>query len=335
MRGEGINRVDGLRHLPAHVRRHDRLLVKLRAFPDETRPPRRVAVVRQIDLARVAGSDQRRPLIHGAVAIDAIDRRGVARLAIELAVAVHVHFEMAIRALHPFRQMHVLQVDRLREFLRIVVRDFVVAQIEQIAFAIVLEDGAEDPAVAVIIGELRVLELRIQFRNLVEKLLVAPKTFRGRRLRIALGFDHQLVVGRVPLLLRIHEFAVRLLVPPGVTEIRIHEEIALMHVAVHALARRNRARELMHDRMAALVFRNRLVRGEAESLVAVLAPPAGVRGRTIVGVNDVAGGAAARAIIARVIVRAEEAEQRIVQPRFLQAEENRIGAIERAETALG
>ena len=123
------------------------------------------------------------------------------------------------------------------------------------------------------------------------------------------------------LLLRIHEFAVGFLVPPGVTEIRIHEQISLMHVAVHALARRNRARELMHDRMSALVFRDRFVGGEAETLVAILAPPAGVRRRTIVGINDVAGRAAARSIIARMIVRAQKSEQRIVQPRFLQAEE--------------
>ena len=61
----------------------------------------------------------------------------------------------------------------------------------------------------------------------------------------------------------------------------------------------NRARELMDDRMAALVLRNGFVRGEAQSLVAVLAPPAGVRRRTIVRINDVAGRAAARAIIAR------------------------------------
>ena len=36
-----------------------------------------------------------------------------------------------------------------------------------------------------------------------------------------------------------------------------------------------------------------------------------------------------------MIVRAEEAEQRIVQPRFLQTEEDRIGAVQRAEAALG
>ena len=171
--------------------------------------------------------------------------------------------------------------------------------------------------------------------TLFEKILVAPKSARGGRFRIVCVDADQLGIGRILLLFRIHEFAIGFLVPPGVTEIRIHEEIALMHVAVHALARRNRARELMDDRMAALVFRNGFVGGETETLVSVLAPPAGISRRTIVRVNDVAGRATARAIIARMIVRAQKSEQRIVQSRFLQTEEDRIGAIERAESALG
>ena len=36
-----------------------------------------------------------------------------------------------------------------------------------------------------------------------------------------------------------------------------------------------------------------------------------------------------------MIVRSEKSEQRIVQSRFLQTEENRVGAVERAEAALG
>src|SRR5438128_8779389 len=98
------------------------------------------------------------------------------------------------------------------------------------------------------------------------------------------------------LLFRIHELAVRFLVPPGVTEIRIHEEISLMHVAVHALARRNRARELVHDRMAAFGFRNRFVGSETQTLMTELAPPTGIRRRTIVCVNNVTRRATTRAI---------------------------------------
>src|SRR6267143_4158640 len=47
------------------------------------------------------------------------------------------------------------------------------------------------------------------------------------------------------------------------------------------------------------------------------------------------GRATARAIIARMIVRSEKPEQRIVQPGFLQTKKNRVGAIERAESPLG
>ena len=59
------------------------------------------------------------------------------------------------------RQMHVLQVDCLRELIGIVVWDLVVAQIEQIAFAIVLENRTKNPAMPVVIGKLGVLELAI------------------------------------------------------------------------------------------------------------------------------------------------------------------------------
>ena len=76
------------------------------------------------------------------------------------------------------------------------------------------------------------------------------------------------------LLFRIHQLAVRFLVPPCVTEIRIHEEIPLMHVAIHALARRNRAGELVHDRMTPLGFRNRFVGSKTQTLMTEFAPPA-------------------------------------------------------------
>src|SRR5216110_3412292 len=131
------------------------------------------------------------------------------------------------------------------------------------------------------------------------------------------------IIGELGVLkLRIHQLAVRFLVPPSVTEIRVHEEISLMHVAVHALARRNRPRELVHDRMAALGFRNRFVSGETQTLMSKLVPPAGIRWRTIIGVNNVARRATARSIIARMIVRPEKSEEGVVQPCFLQSQKN-------------
>ena len=125
-------------------------------------------------MAGVAARDQRWAFVDCSVAIDAVDGGRVARLAVKHAVAVHIEIEMAIPALHPFGEVHILQMDRLGEFVPIVVVDLVVLEIEQIAFAIVFENRTEDPAMSVIIGELGVLELRIEFRNAIEKILVAP-----------------------------------------------------------------------------------------------------------------------------------------------------------------
>src|SRR5437016_1442729 len=63
VRREWINRVDRLRNLPAHIRRHARLLKKFASFPDEPRTERCVAGVGQIDLSGLAACDQRWALI--------------------------------------------------------------------------------------------------------------------------------------------------------------------------------------------------------------------------------------------------------------------------------
>ena len=213
-------------------------------------------------------------------------------------------------------------------------RNEVVLAVAQDSLAVVLEDRAKDPAVPVIIGKLRVLQFRVQL-GVFRRKSRSPQRPRAAAASGLSGWSGRVRHRRIVLHFGIHEFAVGFLVPPGVAEIRIHKQIALMHVAVHALARRDRARELVHDRMAALVFGDRLVGREAKPVMTVFALPAGVRGRTIIGINDVAGRAAARAVIARMIVRAHEIEQRIVQPGFLQIQEDRIGAIKRAETAFG
>ena len=67
--------------------------------------------------------------------------------------------------------------------------------------------------------------------------------------------------------------------------------------------------------------------------IAELGVGAGVDRRAIVGVDDVARGAAAGAIVAGVIVGAEEVERRVEQARALQADEDGIGAVLGAEAA--
>ena len=56
-----------------------------------------------------------------------------------------------------------LEVDGLLELVFVVVRNDVVVGIQQIALAVALVHRAKHPAVAVEIGELRVLELRVEF----------------------------------------------------------------------------------------------------------------------------------------------------------------------------
>ena len=99
------------------------------------------------------------------MAIDAADLDRRARLVVKNAVAVRVLAEMAIDALHTFFEMNVVQVNRLLEPIRIVRRNDPVLRIEQVPFAIALENFAKQPAVPVKIGELRALQLGIEFRR--------------------------------------------------------------------------------------------------------------------------------------------------------------------------
>ena len=107
-----------------------------------------------------------------------------------------------------------------------------------------------------------------------------------------------------------------------------------MNVADDALAGGNGARELVLDRMARLVLRNGRIDLRAVRLIAVLGVGPGMHRRAIVGVDDMAGRAAAVAIIAGMIVGAGQRKDRIEQARLLQAEKDRIGAQLGAEAAI-
>lgn len=62
--------------------------------------------------------------------------------------------EVAIDALHSLLKMDVVEVDGLLEITGL---DFVIFEIQQVAFFVLLENGPVNPAVAMVIGELRVL----------------------------------------------------------------------------------------------------------------------------------------------------------------------------------
>ena len=59
-----------------------------------------------------------------------------------------------------------------------------------------------------------------------------------------------------------------------------------------------------------------------------------MRGVRVVGVDHVASRAAGRTVVAGVVVGAEEIQRRIEQPRLLQVEPHRIGAVQGPEPAL-
>ena len=190
--------------------------------------------------------------------------------------------------------------------------NLLVLKIEQVAFAILFEDSAKDPAMTVIIGELRILQFRIQLGNFFEEIEVAPLSARGSGFRILLQRSTRFLFGWILLFLGIHEFAVGFLVPPGVAKKRIHEEVALVHVAIHALAARDGAGELVFDGMTSFFFGNGSVTGETQSLMSIFAPPIRIAGRTVICINDVAGRATAGTVISWMIVRPHKPKQRIV-----------------------
>ena len=68
-----------------------------------------------------------------------------------------VGIEMAVDALHPPGEVDVLQMDRLRELIRVIMVDRLIVEREQSPLAVLLEDRPEDPAMPVIVGELGVL----------------------------------------------------------------------------------------------------------------------------------------------------------------------------------
>ena len=81
--------------------------------------------------------------------------------------------------MHPLLEVDVLQVDRLLELLRVVEGDGRALAVEQVALRVVPVHVAEDPAVAVEVGELRVLQLRVERRDLLQEPRIAPEAPRA------------------------------------------------------------------------------------------------------------------------------------------------------------
>ena len=227
-----------------------------------------------------------------AVAILAANLDSVGNFAVNQAVAVTVLSEMAVCALHPFFRVNIHHVHAFAgvrahfyklaftlfaPLFRVVGIDNLALRIKQIALAVALQDGAEIPAVAVIIRELSIFEFGIQIINVAQEVQIRPQplgrrslriTFVGfphfRRRRIALRFEYPLIIriahacglGRLVLRPRPHERRIGFVIPHRVAEEGIEKDIGLMHVAIHALRCRNGARKGVLERMTLFLLRH-------------------------------------------------------------------------------
>ena len=160
--------------------------------------------------------------------------------------------KVTVNAMHSLFQVNVLKVHRLGEFIRIVGRDYLVVLVQQIAVAIFFVDCPEDPTMAVEVGELSVLQGLGELRtaDLVQEAEVRPQAALGRPLGISQLYALLLRRAGIVLLGGIHLLPIHFIVPPGVSEIGGHHVRAGVHMADHALARRDRTGELMNDGMA-------------------------------------------------------------------------------------
>ena len=121
----------------------------------------------------------------------------------------------------------------------------------------------------------------------------------------------------------IHQLAVGFLIPPHVTCVGIEHIRAGMNVADDALAGRDSHGELVLDGMAGLIAGDRGVGLKGEPSVAEAGIRPGVDARAVVGIDHVARGAAAGAIVAGMIVRSQEVQRRVEEPGFLKTDEHR------------
>ena len=211
--------------------------------------------------------------------------------------------------------------------------DGVAGVVAQFADAVLLEDRAEGPAVAVEVGEVLLRQLRVQLREFRDELRVRQLAPRRRLVRVSGQRADQLVGRGVVLLRRVHQRGLGLLVVPHVAEVTVHHGRAGVDVANHALTGGDGVGELVGDGVARLVLGDRRVGRGGRPAVAVLGVRAGVDAGAVVGVNDVARRAAATAVVAGVVVGAEEVQRRVEQSRLVQTHQHRVGAVARTEAA--
>lgn len=140
----------------------------------------------------------------------------------------------------------------------------------------------------------------------------------------------------------VHVASIGFEVPPHEAEIAVHDSGAWVNVADDALAAGNSAGEAMSDGVSGFVFgdggvgdTNEFVRfSGGESAISEASPWSRVYGRAVIGVDHMAGRAATGAEVAGVIICAEKIEGGIEQPGFLKSDEDGVGSVCGAESAI-
>jgi hypothetical protein len=110
-----------------------------------------------------------------------------------------------------------------------------------------------------------------------------------------------------------HQFPIRLVIPHLVSQKRIDEDVWLMHMTHHTLTCRNRARQFVANRMPWLVFGDGGILCRTEATIPVLRVRARIPWVTVIGIDRMTGGTAARTVITWMIVRAQERQMWIIQ----------------------
>ena len=95
--------------------------------------------------------------------IEAVNFDRGAGFTIDFSVAVIVLCEVAIVALHSFFEVDVGEVNGFAETVRIVEGDLLAIFVEPVPLAVVMEDRAKNPSVAMKIGELCGFQLLVKF----------------------------------------------------------------------------------------------------------------------------------------------------------------------------
>src|SRR3989442_13658209 len=110
--------------------------------------------------------------------------------------------------------MDVGEMDGFAETVGIVERDLLAVLVQPIPFAVVMEHGAENPAVAVKIGELRGLQLLVKFgaADFFQNFFFVPEAVNGGALWIVFERSKALLLRRIALLFRLNLFSVHFFV---------------------------------------------------------------------------------------------------------------------------